>query len=74
MEAEKGGGGVEDELAEVRRLLDALVERRLTHPFSAQEQQEFDRLAERERVALRTLAARPPPSETGTQEPRSQQG
>jgi hypothetical protein len=72
MEAETGGDEVEDELAEVRRLLDALVERRLTHPFSTQEQQEFDRLAERERVALRSLAGRPPSTETGTHEDRSQ--
>jgi len=58
MHAESTGEEVERELAHVRRLLDALVEGRLTHPFSAQQQVEFDRLAERERDALDALARR----------------
>jgi len=58
MRAESDGEEVEAELVHVRRLLDALVEGRLTHPFSAQQQVEFDRLAERERDALDALAHR----------------
>ena len=67
MEAESGGDGVQSGLAEVRRLLDALVHRRLIQPFSASEQDEFDRLVERERKALDLLARRrTPPGKTPT--------
>jgi len=51
--------GVETELADVRRRLDALVKGRLTRPFSPQQQAEFDRLVERERDVLALLARRP---------------
>ena len=57
MEAESDDG-VETELANVRRRLDALVKGRLARPFSVQQQAEFDRLVERERDALALLARR----------------
>jgi len=62
MEAEAGGDRVQSGLAEVRRLLDALVQRRLILPFSASEQDEFDQLVERERKALDLLARRRTPT------------
>jgi hypothetical protein len=56
MEAEPAG---EEVLAEVRRLLNRLVERRLSGGFSPEEQAEYEQLAALEREALRILAGRP---------------
>jgi hypothetical protein len=61
MEAESQGDEVQRELTEVRHLLSRLVERRLSHPLTAGEQDLYDRLTERERDALHLLARRPSP-------------
>jgi len=68
MEAESDDE-VETELAEVRRLLDGLVQSRLTRPFSAQQQDEFDRLAERERDALAAVARRQAAQDSSDDQP-----
>jgi hypothetical protein len=53
------------ELDEIRLRMHQLLERRLLAPFSSQEQDEYDRLGERERNALRTLGRRPTQPEDG---------
>ena len=59
MHAESEVVRLQRELEEIRLRMHQLLERRLLAPFSSQEQDEYDRLGERERSALRELGSRP---------------
>jgi hypothetical protein len=59
MQAESEVVRLQRELDEIRLRMHQLLERRLLAPFSSQEQDEYDRLGDRERTALRALGRRP---------------
>jgi len=59
MHAESEVVRLQRELEEIRLRMHQLLERRLLALFSSQEQDEYDRLGERERSALRELGRRP---------------
>jgi hypothetical protein len=65
MQAESDVVRLQRELDEIRLRMHQLLERRLLAPFSSAEQDEYDRLGERERHALRALGRGPTPPEDG---------
>ena len=65
MQAESEVVRLQRELDEIRLRMHQLLERRLLAPFSSQEQDEYDRLGDRERHALRALGRPPTQPEDG---------